>query len=129
MSRLAADPELIRIGNCSGFYGDRIGAVTERRTEKGILDRHGSRQQAVTDTFFQQAQFKLCQFVSAPIHASISGTVMAVGDVRLANGLVTKGVTIKSDGEMRLFDGLTPPAVNPSVTARAIAATLAGVAP
>ena len=52
------------------------------------------------------------KFVSAPIHASISGTVTAVGDVRLANGLVTKGVTIKSDGEMRLFDGLTPPAVN-----------------
>ena len=52
------------------------------------------------------------KFVSAPIHASISGIVTAVGDVKLANGLITKGVTIKSDGEMRVVDGLTPPVVN-----------------
>ena len=52
------------------------------------------------------------KFVSAPIHASISGTVTAVGDVKLANGLVTKGVTIKSDGEMRHCDGMAPPTVN-----------------
>lgn len=51
------------------------------------------------------------KFVSAPIHASISGKVTAVGDVKLANGLVTKGVTITSDGEMRLYEGLTPPTV------------------
>lgn len=51
------------------------------------------------------------KFVSAPIHATISGTVKSVGDVKLANGLITKGVTIESDGEMRLFDGLTPPVV------------------
>ena len=51
------------------------------------------------------------KFVSAPIHATISGTVKAVGDVKLANGLITKGVTIESDGEMRLFEGLEPPKV------------------
>ena len=48
---------------------------------------------------------------SAPIHASVSGKVTAVGDVRLANGMVTKGVTIESDGEMRLYEGLCPPKV------------------
>ena len=51
------------------------------------------------------------KFVSAPIHATISGTVKSVGDVKLANGLITKGVTIESDGEMRLFEGLEPPKV------------------
>lgn len=51
------------------------------------------------------------KFVSAPIHATISGAVKAVGDVKLANGLITKGVTIESDGEMRMFEGLEPPKV------------------
>ncbi len=50
-------------------------------------------------------------FVSAPIHATVSGKVTAVGDVRLANGIITKGVTIESDGEMRLYEGLKPPVV------------------
>lgn len=50
-------------------------------------------------------------FVSAPIHATVSGKVTAVGDVRLANGLITKGVTIESDGEMRMYEGIEPPVV------------------
>ncbi|WP_280262695.1 acyclic terpene utilization AtuA family protein [Nocardia wallacei] len=37
MSRLAADPEVIRIGNCSGFYGDRLSAMREM-LEGGQLD-------------------------------------------------------------------------------------------
>ncbi|MFI1915439.1 acyclic terpene utilization AtuA family protein [Nocardia sp. NPDC020380] len=37
MSRLAEDPELIRIGNCSGFYGDRFSAMREM-LEGGQLD-------------------------------------------------------------------------------------------
>ncbi|HEU0190956.1 MAG TPA: acyclic terpene utilization AtuA family protein [Mycobacterium sp.] len=37
MRELAADPDLIRIGNCSGFYGDRISAVREM-LEGGDLD-------------------------------------------------------------------------------------------
>lgn len=37
MSDLAADPDLIRIGNCSGFYGDRFSAVAEM-LEGGDLD-------------------------------------------------------------------------------------------
>ncbi len=51
------------------------------------------------------------KFVSAPIHATISGTVTAVGDIKLANGIITKGVTIESDGEMRLYEGIKPPVV------------------
>lgn len=37
MSQLADDPELIRIGNCSGFYGDRMSAMGEM-LEGGQLD-------------------------------------------------------------------------------------------
>lgn len=37
MRRLSADPHLIRIGNCSGFYGDRFSAVREM-LEDGELD-------------------------------------------------------------------------------------------
>ena len=60
-------------------------------------------------------------FVSAPIHATVSGKVTAVGDVRLANGLITKGVTIESDGEMRLYEGITPPTVtNKAELAKAV---------
>lgn len=51
------------------------------------------------------------KYVSAPIHASVSGTVIAVQDVKLANGKMAPAVTIESDGEMKLFEGLTPPTV------------------
>ena len=51
-------------------------------------------------------------FVSAPIHATVSGTVQSVGEVTLPNGVLSTAVTIASDGEMRLFDGLTPPTVD-----------------
>ncbi|MFI6224646.1 acyclic terpene utilization AtuA family protein [Nocardia salmonicida] len=37
MSALSADPDLIRIGNCSGFYGDRLSAMREM-LEGGHLD-------------------------------------------------------------------------------------------
>lgn len=37
MTSLAADPELLRIGNCSGFYGDRAVAMREM-LEGGELD-------------------------------------------------------------------------------------------
>lgn len=51
------------------------------------------------------------KYVSAPIHASVSGTVVAVGDVKLPNGTMSKAVTIESDGEMRLWEGIKPPVV------------------
>lgn len=50
-------------------------------------------------------------FVSTPIHATVSGKVTAVGNVRLANGLITKGVTIESDGLMTLSEDIKPPVV------------------
>lgn len=51
------------------------------------------------------------KYISAPIHASVSGKVIAVQDVKLANGKMAPAVTIESDGEMKLFEGLTPPKV------------------
>lgn len=51
------------------------------------------------------------KFVSAPVHASISGTVTFVGDVRLATGALCQAVTIESDGLMEPFEGITPPDV------------------
>lgn len=52
------------------------------------------------------------KYVSAPIHASVSGTVTAIGDVKLPNGVMSKAITIESDGEMRLWEGVKPPVVN-----------------
>lgn len=49
------------------------------------------------------------KFVSAPVHASISGKVTSIGNVKLPNGNVVQGVTIESDGEMRLYEGIEPP--------------------
>lgn len=51
------------------------------------------------------------KFVSAPIHASVSGTVTAIGDIKMPNGSVSKAVTIESDGEMCLWEGIKPPKV------------------
>ena len=50
-------------------------------------------------------------YVSAPIHASVSGKVTKIGDVTLANGRVCKAVTIESDGLMEQFEGLEPPVI------------------
>lgn len=52
------------------------------------------------------------KFVSAPIHASISGKVSAVGAAKIANGLMVPSVTIESDGEMRLYEGIETPRIN-----------------
>jgi len=48
-------------------------------------------------------------YVSAPIHSSISGKVLSMDDVTLPNGIISKAITIESDGEMRLFEGIKPP--------------------
>ncbi|HHU85135.1 MAG TPA: electron transport complex subunit RsxC [Clostridiales bacterium] len=50
-------------------------------------------------------------FVSAPIHASISGKVIAIGDVKIANGKIVKAVTIESDDLMTQYEGIKPPHV------------------
>jgi len=52
------------------------------------------------------------KFVSAPIHATVSGKVTAVGDIKMPQGTMAKAVTIESDGEMRLWEGIEPPVVN-----------------
>ncbi len=51
------------------------------------------------------------KYISAPIHASVSGKVIAVQDVKLANGKMAPAVTIESDGEMKLWEGIEPPKV------------------
>ncbi|MEG1436448.1 MAG: RnfABCDGE type electron transport complex subunit C, partial [Oscillospiraceae bacterium] len=52
------------------------------------------------------------KFVSAPIHATISGKVTAIGTAKIANGTMVPSVTIESDGEMRLYEGLEAPKIN-----------------
>ncbi len=51
------------------------------------------------------------KFICAPIHASVSGIVTAVGDVKLSNGKMCKAVTVTSDGRTDNFAEFTPPAV------------------
>ncbi len=51
------------------------------------------------------------KFVSAPIHASVSGTVSAITQVKLPNGVISQAVEIESDGEMCLYEGIEPPVV------------------
>lgn len=51
-------------------------------------------------------------FVSAPIHASVSGTVQAVQKVLMPNGAYADAVVIASDGKMTACPDLRPPTVN-----------------
>lgn len=51
------------------------------------------------------------QYVSAPIHASVSGKVTAVSEVKVANGRLLPAITIENDGEMTLCEDIKPPKV------------------
>ena len=51
-------------------------------------------------------------YVSAPIHASISGKVTAITQVTLPGGQRTDAVVIQSDGEMRISPDVKPPKVD-----------------
>ncbi len=51
------------------------------------------------------------KFLSVPIHASVSGTVESVQDVKLANGTMAPAVRIKNDGLMTPYEGIKPPVV------------------
>lgn len=51
------------------------------------------------------------QYVSAPIHASISGKVTKLTAVRMPAGNTVPAVVIESDGEMRVCDTVAPPQV------------------
>lgn len=48
-------------------------------------------------------------FISAPVHASVSGVVKKVEDIVLSNGRNAPAIFIESDGEMRPFEGITLP--------------------
>lgn len=50
-------------------------------------------------------------FVSAPIHSSVSGTVKKIDTIPGGNGSPMTAITIESDGEMRPYEGITPPTV------------------
>lgn len=50
-------------------------------------------------------------YVSAPIHSSVSGTVKKIDKITAADGSKVDAITIESDGEMRLFEGIKPPVV------------------
>ena len=49
--------------------------------------------------------------VSSPIHASVSGKVTAIDLIMMPDGKRHKAVTIKSDGEQTLYEGITPPII------------------
>lgn len=49
-------------------------------------------------------------FVSAPIHASISGKIKKIDKITMPDGSLHDAITIESDGEMSPYEKLTPPA-------------------
>ncbi len=49
-------------------------------------------------------------FVSAPVHASVSGEVMEIGEARLVDGRKVPAVVIESDGEDRPCESIQPAA-------------------
>ena len=50
-------------------------------------------------------------FVSAPIHASVSGKVKKIDKITMPNGNKVDAIFIESDGEQRMYPGLEPPKV------------------
>lgn len=52
------------------------------------------------------------QYVSAPVHASVSGTVRSLSEVKVANGKFLPAVTIENDGLDTLFSEVEPPKVS-----------------
>ncbi len=50
-------------------------------------------------------------FLSAPVHASVSGEVTAITTIRMPAGNTVEAVVIRADGEQRVYKELTPPTV------------------
>lgn len=50
-------------------------------------------------------------FVSAPIHASVSGKVVAIQKIMLGGGQLVDGVKIQSDGKMEVSPDVKPPKI------------------
>ena len=51
-------------------------------------------------------------FVSAPVHASVSGKVTAVAPMVASSGAQVTAITIESDGEMAISESCVPPVIN-----------------
>lgn len=51
-------------------------------------------------------------FMSAPIHAGVSGTVKEIKDVMNASGRLCKTVVIENDGKDEVFEGIAPPKIS-----------------
>lgn len=51
-------------------------------------------------------------FMSVPVHSSVSGTVKAVTEIKLANGNTCKAVTIETDGEQTVSEEVQSPVIN-----------------
>ena len=47
-------------------------------------------------------------FVAAPVHASVSGEVVEIGEARLSDGRIVSAIVIESDGEDRLSEDIGP---------------------
>lgn len=51
-------------------------------------------------------------YVCAPVHSSVSGTVVKIGELMLPSGKKTKTVEIECDGKQTMWSGVKPPVVN-----------------
>ena len=50
-------------------------------------------------------------FMSCPVHSSVSGEVVDVSEMLLANGKTCKAVEIQCDGQQSMWEGIKPPHV------------------
>ena len=50
-------------------------------------------------------------FVSSPVYASVSGKVKRIEDMLMSSGRFMKAVTIESDGQQAVLEGIAPPQV------------------
>ena len=66
-------------------------------------------------------------YVSAPVHASVSGTVEELTTVMLTGGQMTQAVVIRSDGKMEKDPAIYPPAAITTKEKLAAAARSAGL--
>lgn len=55
-------------------------------------------------------------YVSAPVHASVSGTVKKIVDIMQANGRYAQGILIESDGQMTVSESVKPPVITDSAS-------------
>ena len=51
-------------------------------------------------------------FLSAPIHATVSGTVASISEVTLCSGQSVQAIILHSDGTMTVSPDVKPPVVN-----------------